>query len=365
MDEARLRRYSRHGATILAAVRVAIVAAMLAAGSAAEVDAQTFPPLPVPVTNAAVASGSIDGVQWIFAALGVDSTKRWPGITRRVHAWSSDTRQWRRLPDVPGPEGRLAASAQIVRGRLFLLGGYTVDSAGHERSLANVDIYDPREREWRRGADIPVAIDDAVVGVYHDSLLYVVSGWHDTNSVQTVQLYDVVRDAWFATTPIPGPGVFGHSGAVSGNTIVFVDGVVKQNGPVKYRLIPQVWIGTIDRKQPTTITWRPGPAHPGAAVYRAASGVCGKRIVFAGGTENPYNYNGIGYDGHPSEPGARVVAFDIRRGVWEEGPALSTPSMDHRGLAMVGDTAWIVGGMRSRQVVSASVDRIALNGCAR
>ena len=344
---------------------VAILAVLLAAFSATKADAQAIKPLPIPVTNAAIASGTIDGVQWIFAVLGVDSTKRWSGITRRAFAWSSDSKQWRHLPDVPGPDGRLAASAQIVRGRLFVLGGYTVDSAGHERSLANVDIYDPREREWRRGADIPLTIDDAVIGVYRDSLLYVVSGWHDTNSVQTVQMYDVVSDAWFAATPIPGPGVFGHSGAVSGNTIVFVDGVVRQDGPVKYRLIPQVWIGAIDRNQPTNITWRAGPAHPGPAVYRAASGVCATRIVFAGGTENPYNYNGIGYDGRPSEPSARVFAFDTKRGAWEEGPPLITPSMDHRGFAILGDTAWTVGGMRSRQVVSASVDRIALSGCAK
>ena len=327
--------------------------------------AQDLPPLPIPVTNAAVANGTIEGVQWIVSLLGVDSTKRWSGITQRAHAWTSETRQWRRLPDVPGPHGRLASSAQIIRDRVFLLGGYTVDSAGKERSVANVDIYDPREREWRRGADIPVAIDDAVIGVYRDSLLYVISGWHDTNSVQTVQLYDVVRDAWYATTPIPGPGVFGHSGGLSGNTIVFVDGAVRQAGPVKYRLISQVWIGTIDKKQPTIISWRVGPAHPGPPVYRAAVGVCGAQIVFAGGTANPYNYNGIGYDGRPSEPVALEFGFDTKRGTWEQGPPLTSPSMDHRGMAVVGDTAWILGGMRAKQAVSASLDRISLKGCRK
>ena len=352
-----LRHVLRHLAAVVA--RGALVSPFVTAMGVA----QALPPLPIPVTNAAVASGSIEGAQWIVSLLGVDSTKRWSGITRRAHAWTSESRQWRALPDVPGPTGRLAASAAIIRDRIYLLGGYTVDSAGNERSLANVDIYDPREREWRRGADIPVAIDDAVIGVYRDSLLYIVSGWHDTNSVHTVQLYDVVRDAWFATTPIPGPGVFGHSGGLSGNTLVFIDGAVKQSGPVRYRLFPQTWIGTIDRKQPTSITWRAGPPHPGPAIYRAAVGTCGSQIVFAGGTDNPYNYNGIGYDSRPSDPGARVFAFDTRRGAWQLGPPLSVPSMDHRGLAIVGDTAWIVGGMRAGQVVSASVDRISLKGC--
>lgn len=343
----------------------AALLALVAPLTVAVVRAQELPPLPVAVTNNAVASGTIDSVRWVVSLLGIDSTRRWSGITRGAFAWTSKTRQWRRLPDVPGPRGRIAASAQIVRDRVFLLGGYTVDSAGSERSVPNVDIYDPRERAWRRGADIPVAIDDAVLGVYRDSLLYIVSGWHDTNSVQTVQLYDVVRDAWYPTTPIPGPAVFGHSGGIAGNTIVFVDGVVRQAGPVKYRLIPQVWIGTIDPKQPTNIVWRAGPAHPGPSVYRAAVGRCGTQLVFAGGTDNPYNYNGIGYDGRPSEPSALTFAFDTRRGEWAQGPRLGVPSMDHRGMAIVGDTAWIAGGMRSGQVVSAAEVPITLSRCAK
>ena len=339
--------------------------ATIALVTAAICAAQDLPPLPAAVTNTAVASGTIDGVTWIVSLLGIDSTKRWSGITRNAYAWTSETRQWRRLPDVPGQHGRIAASAQIVRERVLLLGGYTVDSAGNERSVPNVDIYDPREREWRRGADIPVAIDDAVIGVYRDSLVYIVSGWHDTNSVQTVQLYDVVRDAWYPTTPIPGPAVFGHSGGISGNTIVFIDGVVRQDGPVKYRLIPQVWIGTIDKKQPTNIAWRAGRPNPGPPAYRAAVARCGAQLVFAGGTDNPYNYNGMGYDGHSSEPSALTFAFDTKREAWEQGPRLSVPSMDHRGMAMLGDTAWVVGGMQAGRVVSATASRVVLTSCGK
>ena len=145
-----LVRALRQGCTGTRISRIASLLTLVTSVGAA----QAVPPLPVPVTNAAVASGTINGVHWIVSLLGLDSTKRWLGITRRAHAWTSDTRQWRALPDVPGSGGRLAASAAIVRGRVYLLGGYTVDSAGNERSLATVDIYDPRVRAWRRGADI-------------------------------------------------------------------------------------------------------------------------------------------------------------------------------------------------------------------
>ncbi|MBK6485630.1 MAG: hypothetical protein IPF98_01925 [Gemmatimonadetes bacterium] len=317
----------------------------------------------VPVSNNAVAAGRVGGDWWVFTALGVDSTRRWSGITRRAAAWSSATREWRALPDVPGDQGRLAATAQVVRGRWFIFGGYTVDSLGGERSLPSVDVFDPRTGRWSRGRDIPVPVDDAVSGVYRDSLVYLVSGWHDTDNVRDVQVYDAVLDAWSVGTPIPGPGVFGHSGELAGATIVYVDGAVRQSGDVKYRLHSQVWIGTINSARPTEIAWRAGPAHPGPSLYRAAVGRCGGRIIFAGGTGNPYNYNGIGYDGQPSSPLATVLAFETRTSRWQALPPMPVATMDHRALAVVGDTGWVVGGMRAGQRVSGTMVPVALSDC--
>lgn len=327
--------------------------------------AQVVPALPLPVTNAAVASGLIDGEPIVFSALGMDSTKRWSGITRRAHSWSAGSPRWRQLPDVPGTVGRLAATAQVVRGRLFVFGGYTVDSAGAERSVANVDIFEPRLNLWSRGSDTPVAVDDAVSVVYRDSLIYLISGWHDTSNVRVVQMYDAVRDAWFAASPIVWRGVFGHSGGLAGNTIVYVDGAVKQDSGTKYVLERQVWLGTIDKRNPSVIAWRAGVGHPGPALYRAAVGRCGSQVVFAGGTDNPYNYNGIGYDTRPSQPNAGVFAFDTRRGAWLTLPALTTPTMDHRAMAVIGDKGWVIGGMEQGQRVSSTAVSVPLKDCGR
>jgi hypothetical protein len=334
-------------------------------GVCTHVGAQSLPALPFPVSNAAVASGTIEGEAWVFAVLGIDSTRRWSGITRRAVAWNASSGVWRNLPDVPGPVGRLAATAQVVRGRLFVFGGYTVDSSGREKSLATVDVYDPRFNEWSRAADIPVSIDDAVSVVYRDSLVYLISGWHDTSNVRLVQMYDVWRDAWYMATPINWVGVFGHTGAISGNTIVYIDGAIPQDSATKYRLEPQVWVGTIDRKQPHLITWRAGTPHPGPPLYRAAAAQCGSMLVFAGGTDNPYNYNGIGYNGVPSVPSNRVLAFDTRRGTWQPLTALAQPTMDHRALAMVGDTGWLLGGMQAGPSVTTATVSVPLKECRR
>ncbi|MEO7966329.1 MAG: galactose oxidase [Gemmatimonadaceae bacterium] len=320
--------------------------------------------LPHPVSNNAVASGRIGDEWWIFSALGVDSSKRWSGITRTATAWSSRTKSWTALPDVPGANGRLAATAQVVRGKLFVIGGYAVDSLAHETSMPNVDIYDPRTTTWIRGAPIPLAVDDAVSGVYRDSLIYLVSGWHDTDNVPNVQVYDVVRDRWSKATPIPGAAVFGHSGALSGNTLVFIDGAVRQPKGAKYRMQSQSWTGTIEGANPLSIIWRAAPTHPGPPIYRAAAGVCGARVIFAGGTDNPYNYDGIGYNGVPSAPRADVIAFDTKRRVWSVLAPLDAATMDHRALAVVERRGFVVGGMRAGQRVSDGVASSSLGVCS-
>jgi N-acetylneuraminic acid mutarotase len=345
--------------TALAALAVA------AACTGARTDAPDGgpPPIPVAVTNHAVAAGVVGGRWQLFAMLGVDSTKRWSGITRRAWAWADGEARWRALPDVPGGAGRLAATAQVVRGRVYLFGGYTVDSAGQERSVGAVDIWDPDAQAWRAGRPIPVPVDDAVSGVYRDSLIYLVSGWHDTDNVRDVQVYDVAADRWRAGTPIPGPGVFGHGGGMAEGTLVFIDGARRNADGPRYVNEPQAWMGVVDPLDPASITWTRLPDHPPPVRYRPAAAACGRFVVFAGGTDNPYNYDGIGYDRVPSEPLAGAMAYDTRQRVWLLLPSAPAATMDHRGLVIRGDTGWIAGGMGEGRVASRTVVRWRLGVC--
>ena len=305
----------------------------------------------------------IDRHWQIFSFLGIDTTRLWSGITRDAFAFDDASKRWRTLRKVPGPMGRLAATAQVVGGRVYLFGGYTVDARGTEHSLDRVDILDGTHDTWSRGAPIPTSIDDAVSGVYRDSLIYLVSGWHENDNVQRVQIYDIARNRWSAGTPVPGPGVFGHTGAIAGNAIVYIDGVTRNLDLPKYRLAQQSWLGTIDPAHPDRIAWRPLAPHPGPNRYRAAAASCGSLVIFAGGTDNPYNYNGIGYDGAPSPPLSSVIAFDTRTGAWSLLPSAPTSTMDHRALVIRDDRAVIVGGMRQDQRVSSDVVQWSIGAC--
>ena len=78
-------------------------------------------------------------------------------------------------------------------------------------------------------------------------------------------------------------------------------------------------------------------------------------MIFAGGTDNPYNFDGIGYDGVPAQPRTAVFAYNVRTDAWRDLTPLPSASMDHRGLAVAGDTLYLVGGMGVEQRVTAKV----------
>ncbi len=135
---------------------------------------------------------------------------------------------------------------------------------------------------------MPLPVDDAVSGVWRDSLIYLVSGWHDSDNVAAVQIYDPERNAWEQATPIPGPPVFGYAGGIAGD--------------------------------------------------------------------------GIGYDGRTAEPWAGAFAFGVATESWIAAEAPGTSTMDHRGIALAGDRAFIVGGMTAGQRVTEGLAELPVPG---
>lgn len=315
------------------------------------------PPLPLPLANNAVAG--IEGAVFTFGGLG--PSKSWDAITTRSFRWNLAADTWTEIAPLPGPP-RLAATAQSLRGRVYVFGGYTVAPDGAEATTDRVDIFDPATGRWMPGAPIPFPVDDAVSGVWRDSLIVLVSGWRDRGNEAAVQFYDPATDRWQRGTDFAGVPVFGHTGGVVGDALVVVDGVRTAEGRPRYRLERAVWLGEIGAS-PTPvggtggeigIAWRRLDDHPGAGIYRGAAATVGGRLVLLGGAENPYNYDGVGYDGVPAVPNATAWSFDPRSETWTPFPA-PLATMDHRGLVRAGDRLVLVGGMDGERRVSSRV----------
>ncbi len=184
-------------------------------------------PLPAPVSNNAVASLKTHVGLRLYSLMGIGPKKTWDAVSNAVYSLDPDTGAWSEVRPVPGTAGRIAAAAAGARDHVFLFGGYVLDAQGGETTVPDVSVYDPLSDRWFRGSDIPVPVDDSVIGVYHDRYIYLVSGWSNNDAVRNVQVYDGAKDKWVQATPVPGTPVFGHAGALLDDTIIYVDGAHK------------------------------------------------------------------------------------------------------------------------------------------
>ena len=325
--------------------------------------AQELQPLPRPITNNAVAYLEIGNKPLLFSFLGLGSGKTWSDTLSESYVLDFEAGPWRRLQNVPGEAGRLAGAAAGIGTRVYVFGGYTVDESGDEYSVPDVWAYDMLANEWQQKAPMPIPVDDAVLLSYEDRFLYLVSGWHDLGNVNLVQVYDIETNTWAQATPFPGTPVFGHAGGIVGSIFVICDGVkivTQPRGKREFKSSAECYLGAIDSEDYRRIDWFSLPPHPKESLYRMAAtgtrrGGPNGTVIFAGGSANPYNYNGIGYDGVPATPSDVVFGFDLATQSWKTFGRLPSGTMDHRGLIELDDGFLVIGGMRENQHVSDTV----------
>lgn len=321
----------------------------------------TLPALPEPRSNLALAAVQrADGV-YLVAANGLASGKTWADVRRSLWLLEPSASAWKVLPDLPVASGRLASTAAAVGERVYLFGGYSVAEDGSETSTPEVFAIDPVAATVTPLANMPLPVDDAIALPWRDRYIVLVSGWHAHGNVAAVQIFDTVSNQWQAATDFPGEPVFGHAGGLVGDELLVCDGVTAHRdaaGQGVFALTDACFRGRLDPAKIGTIVWQSVPAHPGRPRYRmAATGSTqdGARVVFAGGSENPYNYNGIGYDDRPAAASAQVFSYDFARGQWQQHAPTTEATMDHRALIEIDGRFHLIGGMRDPQTVSAEV----------
>ncbi len=307
--------------------------------------------LPEPVSNNAVAI--VGDTAYSFAGLHMGKT--WRDLSADAYACDLRHGTCRTIAPLPDGVGRLAATATTIGGKVYIFGGYSVAEDGAEKSTPEVWVFDPVSETYTRAANMPVPVDDSVALPFSDRYIYLVSGWHDNDNVDLVQVLDTRENRWFNATAFAGSPVFGHAGSMTGTTMVICDGVkvvppASPGGKRSFVGAPQCWRGDVNPDDPASINWERLRALP-PAYYRMASMVYGDKIIFSGGTDNPYNYDGIGYNGAPSKPARHVWAYDIGNGEFEVLQDMPWPGMDHRGAGRWHDQMIIIGGMGEGQNV--------------
>lgn len=355
-------------------MKLAAAALILVAKTAGAQDGHwtPLPSLPEPISNNAVTSVDHgDGTWTLYSFMGIR-----PPATGLASAtlnsykldWPGGV--WELIADAPEDSrgrAKVAASAVTVAGEVYLIGGYSPGRP--EITEKRLFRYEPDTDTYTQLADVPFEVDDTVPAVYMDRYIYLISGWHGpiNDNTTRVQLYDTHHDTWQQATPIPGPadGLFGHAGGISGNTLLYIDGSVSDGGFV---ISDSTYKGTIDPNDSTLITWQMLPAHPGSPTYRAAGSLGATpngSILIVGGTDNPYNISGNGYDGQPSTPLNQVLAYHAPQDRWVTlhiSPPRTT-TMDHRNLAPLADGWALIGGMTGPNEATGECWLLTLEPC--
>jgi N-acetylneuraminic acid mutarotase/glucose/arabinose dehydrogenase len=105
----------------------------------------------------------------------------------------------------PMPTARAGATAQVLNGDIYVIGGMGADGA----SVDVVEIYDPETNTWNTGASLPTRRDNPGSAVINDKL-YVVGGrirnadGSTTNgTLNTLEIYDPLTGQWSTGAPMP------------------------------------------------------------------------------------------------------------------------------------------------------------------
>jgi N-acetylneuraminic acid mutarotase len=321
-----------------------------------------LPSMPEPVSNNSVVEAFAGDTLCVYSFTGISEGLEPADIHLKSWRYNSILEEWTQLPDVDDFQGKIAAGASTVDNIIYLIGGYYVFGNFNEQTSAKVHRFDADANAWLEdGADIPVPIDDQVQAVWRDSLIFVITGWSQNTNVEDVQIYDPANDTWTAATSTPNSNAyksFGASGTIIGDTIYYYGGT-KISG-FNFVASNELRKGIINPDDPSDILWSLEPDDELPDGYRMACSSFGDEVIWIGGAETAYNFDGLAYAGGAIVPPHQEIrtynAVSLMWSFFENSPFAI---MDLRGIARVADDEWIIaGGMTSNAQVTDAVYRI-------
>jgi len=307
---------------------------------------------PEAITNNAVVEASINNINYIYSFGGLDSTKLFSGIHKRSYRYNITQNKWLRLPDLPDSLPKIASAANRIKDTIYILGGYHVFADGHEVSSNKVHRFNTKTNTFLAdGTPIPVPIDDHIQAVWHDSLIFVVTGWSQKENIPAIQIYNPAINSWTVGKSLPNNHkfkAFGAQGVFLKDTLFYFGGAAMgKNYPIQHRLVK----GFINPKNPTEIRWQNTLLDSSFSSYRLAATLVNNKPHFIGGSAVTYNYNGMAYNKSGGVSPHNTDFYYTHNKIYKKLNKLLP--MDLRGLASVNDSVkYIFGGMEKGQKVS-------------
>jgi N-acetylneuraminic acid mutarotase len=132
--------------------------------------------------------------------VGFDSTTGLPILCSINEVYDPLTDTWESKK--PMPTNRSQLNANVVNGKIYLIGGRT---GGQYSTVDLNEVYDPATDSWTTKAPIPYPVVQYASAVANDKI-YIIGGqdeFADSINLDTVQIYDPAIDTWSFGTPMP------------------------------------------------------------------------------------------------------------------------------------------------------------------
>jgi cysteine-rich repeat protein len=191
-----------------------------------------------------------------------------------VYRYSPRANTWTQLTRLPNGYPAVESPGVAVHEReLYVVGGLTTTSTG---AVANAAKFNPRTNAWTNLAPLPAPRGGAGAQIIQGKL-YLVGGMAQGVSRGELFIYDIATNTWSSGAPLPQPRDSAMSAVFNGSLYVF--GGRTQNAP------GFADVGALDGAvvySPLTNTWTPLPRMPTARRMGAAAATNSRIVVFGG-----------------------------------------------------------------------------------
>ena len=172
----------------------------------------------------------VDGKIYVIGGSAVDKRLGEQVITGLVEVYDPLTGRWKKRTDMPTERER--TTAQVVDGKIYVLGGYILrQGAGiAERFTRSIEEYNPKTNKWRKLPNMPM-LKGWFASVVVDNEIYTIGGASLENGVQridAVDVYNPTANTWRIGQPITIPKT--TTSAVANGTIYLFGGFLDNRG---------------------------------------------------------------------------------------------------------------------------------------
>ena len=235
--------------------------------------------------------------------------------------------EWMSLEVAGEPVARNDNGLMSCKGKFYLLGGHGQQA---------VNIFDPSEGTWSRGAVPPIELHHFQAVRIMDEIWIVgafTGEYPNEKPLDYIYIYDTAGDEWRRGARIPADRLRGSAGVA-----VYRENIYVVGGTTDLHNTDQTsWV---DRYDPKTGKWKKLADAPRNRGHFHA-GICNGKIYAVGGS-NP-SRKSIGTAGWPI---AEVDVYDIKSGRWTTLPAgqnLPTPRIECATVSFL-DHILVIGG---------------------